>query len=53
MSPEPEVGIIPVEAGCNSYLIFGTHGLLDVFSPSSAVAAVQEAEEHSNEKHVL
>jgi protein phosphatase 1D len=53
VSPEPDVGVIPVEAGCNRCLIFGTHGLLNVLSPNFAVAAVQEAEGHNNEKHVL
>jgi hypothetical protein len=46
LSLEPDVRVIPVEAECKRCLIFGTHGLLYVLSPNSAVAAVQEAEQH-------
>jgi protein phosphatase 1D len=50
--PEPEVKIITVEVGCHRCLVFGTDGLWNVISPSDAVAAVQEEEQH-NEKCVM
>jgi protein phosphatase 1D len=52
VSPEPDVDVIPVEAGCNRCLIIGTHGLWNVLSPNAAVATVQEVE-RLNEKNVL
>jgi hypothetical protein len=51
VSAEPDVGVIPVEDGCNRCLIFRIHRRLIVLSPSSAVAAVKEAERNNNEKH--
>jgi protein phosphatase 1D len=53
VSPEPDVAVIPVEAGCNCCLIFGTHGLWDVLSPNAAVVSVQQVEWLNNEKYIL
>jgi protein phosphatase 1D len=36
VSPEPEVEVIPVEAGRHRCLIFGTHGPWNVLSPNAA-----------------
>jgi protein phosphatase 1D len=52
VSPGPHIWVILAEAGCNRCLIFGKHGLWNVLSPSAAVAAVQDAEPHNNEKQV-
>lgn len=47
VSADPDVMVIPVEAGCNRCLILGTHGLWRVLSPERAVVAVQEQERHN------
>jgi protein phosphatase 1D len=52
VSPESDVGVIPVEVGCNRCLIFGTHGLWNELSPNAAVVTVQEVEQ-LNKKNIL
>jgi protein phosphatase 1D len=53
VSPEPDVDVIPVEAGCNRCRIFGTHGLWNVLSPNAAVVTVQQVERLNSEKYIL
>jgi protein phosphatase 1D len=52
VSPEPYVGVIPVEAGRHRCLILGTHGLWNVLNPNAAVVAVQEVDRLNNEKNI-
>ena len=52
VSPQPDVCVVDIDVSRHRCLIFGTDGLWNALSPSTAVAVARTTEKNNEEHHI-